>query len=72
MTAHRQTGNPNVEDKLSDLDKKVIAVIGRDFSTGIPDLSAIRLCTDLSSHGVITPSSRSSSSSQVAATNLAA
>nr|CAD7463590.1 unnamed protein product [Timema tahoe] len=71
--AHRQTGNPNVENKLSDLDKKkVIAVIGRDFSTGIPDLSAIGLCTDLSSHGVITPSSRSSSSSQVAATNLAA
>nr|CAD7464444.1 unnamed protein product [Timema tahoe] len=38
--AHRQTGNPDVEDKLSNLDKKVIAVIGLESSTGIPGLSA--------------------------------
>nr|CAD7435788.1 unnamed protein product [Timema monikensis] len=29
--AHRQAGNLNVEDKLSELDKKVIAVVGRDL-----------------------------------------
>nr|CAD7434947.1 unnamed protein product [Timema monikensis] len=44
--AHRQTGNPDIEDKLSNLDNKVIAVIGWESSTGIPGLSAIGLATN--------------------------
>ncbi|CAG2066490.1 unnamed protein product, partial [Timema podura] len=73
-SGRRQTGNPTVEDKHSDLDKKkVIAVVGWDSSTGIPQVFPLLDCTDLSSHGVTTPSnSSSSSSSQVAATDLAA
>nr|CAD7413426.1 unnamed protein product [Timema poppensis] len=42
----KQTDNLNVEDKLTALDKKVIAVIGWESNTGIPEPSTAEMLTD--------------------------
>nr|CAD7395723.1 unnamed protein product [Timema poppensis] len=44
---HKQTRNPDVKDKLTTLDKKVIAVIGWESSSVISSLSSIGLENDV-------------------------